>query len=263
VKLNFNVPETNGYGRLFIVWNGLEVASNFLDQGSHEIVIKSDAVKENNLVEIYAEGPGFMFWASTVYVLRDFTASIDYGPKKLVPFQLLQSEKEALSKGVVAFYALDTSSNLTISVNGYNIFYDVPRGPESVEFDYIDVALKPGNNIISFGTQGIVELRDVYFNLFLMTNEAVKSRRFNITSDQIALFERGYKCILEFDVLEVYRTGNLNIELNNRVTRLSEVENGINRVSFGKGHCQLGENEISFSGTGGFRIDEASFGIGP
>jgi hypothetical protein len=107
-----------------------------------------------------------------------------------------------------------------------------------------------------------VELHDVYLNLYLLTDELVRSRNFNITNEQYSLLEQGYKCKVEFKVDDILRAGNINIRLNDRTSRLSDAEVGWNSVAFDKDDVINGENEISFSGTGGFRISDASVWIG-
>lgn len=262
IRITFNVYDTNKYGNLVLKWNGLEVEKEVLGKGRQEIIIEPEVVKGSNNLEVYAEGPGLFFWASTVYVLRDFTVNVEYGPKKIIPFQILGSELEAFSKGEIEFYATDTTSELTIKVNGVEIFDEVPRGPEKAEFDYVDVPLKAGTNILSLSTEGYVNLHDVDLNLYLLTNEAVRVRRFTVTDEQYGLFDYGYKLIVNFDVEEIAREGSLNVRLNDKTVRVGSVDEGMNSVIFDKDEVIKGENEIGFSGTGGYVIGEASIGIG-
>ena len=262
-RLSFNVHETNQYGNLVIVWNGFRVKKDILGTGNHEIIIEPNLVKENNVLRVYAEGPGPRFWASTTYVLRDFSVNIDYGPKRLIPFQTLRSELESFSRGELTFYASDNPSRLEIKVNGIEIYDQIPSGFGSAEFDFVTVPLNSGTNIVSFSSSGRVNLHDVNLNLFLLTNEVIRVRRFNITQEQYTMFDYGYSGRIEFKIDNVLREGNINIVLNDRTIRVYDYDEGWNDVRFTKEDVNIGENEISFSGTGGFYIDEAAVLIGP
>jgi hypothetical protein len=263
VKISFSVYDTNKYGAFVVVWNGLVVNQQITDKGRHEIIVKSENVKESNNIQVYCEGPGPLFWASTVYVVRDFTVNVEYGPRKLVPFQALQGELETFSKGDVSFYATDATSTLRIKVNGQEIYSQVPKGQGTVQFDFVKVPLNAGTNIISFSTDGVIELHDVALNIFLLTDEVVRVRRFNLTEEQYNLFAQDYHGKVVFDVSSVLRSGNLNVRINDRTTRVSDAATGENTVSFSKDDVHSGENEIAFSGTGGFMVGDAAITIGP
>jgi hypothetical protein len=261
VSITFDVYDTNRYGNLVVRWNGKPFLYEPADKGRHSFVIDPDYIKDENKLQIYAEGPGMFFWASTAYILRNFDVSLAYGPGKLVPLQTTNTELEAFSRGMVTFYATGARNRLNIKVNGVSVYNDYPKGFGSTEFDYGTVPLNRGTNILSFSSPDTVDLRDVELNLYLFTNEAVGRKKFNITNDHYSYMNSGMRGIIDFDVDTVIREGGLEVRLNDRSMGMLTPEEGWNRVTFTANDVLAGENTITFSGTGGFMIGKAGVSL--
>ena len=71
VRITFNVYQTNNYGNLVIKWNGREIMNQAAPQGQHELFIDKNDVRGSNSLEAYTTGPGFFFWASSVYIIKN------------------------------------------------------------------------------------------------------------------------------------------------------------------------------------------------
>ena len=219
-------------------------------------------MKGSNTLEIYTDGPGFMFWASTVYILKNMNINLEYGPDKIIAFSMLPDEVSMFDKGQISFYASGTG-NLKVKVNGVEIYSGAPKGVTTVEFDYLDTPIKSGSNIITFiDRDGVYSLHDVELKIYLLHNKSVIIRKFNITEENYSLLEKGLvKGRIDYRVETIARPGPLTIKLNGNTLGVFNPEEGWNSAEFDVNDAQLGENDIEFSGTGGYQISEIKIGL--
>ncbi len=262
IRISFDVTETNRYGNLVVKWNGKEYFSKRAEEKRYSVFINGSAVKSSNSLEIYCDGPGMLFWASTVYVLKNLNVNLEYGPDRLVAFQLIPEEVSMFDRGEITFYGSGTGS-MEIKVNGMKIFNVSSHGLSKAEFGYGDAPLKAGNNILTFSDRtGTYSVQDAELRIFLFNNKTVLLRQFNLTPQNFDLLQKNVmKGRIDYKVDSVIRNAPLMISINdNSLGPLFPVE-GWNSADFGSAQAQEGENDIRFSSVGGYQISEIKIGL--
>ncbi len=257
VKISFDVYETNQYGDLVVTWNGKEFYRGKAAPREYTIDISPDYVKNSNELKIYCDGPGLMFWASTVYTIRNFDVGLEYGPDKFFSFKLLSSEISAFNRGEINFIGTGSTGRMEIKVNGVNVYDGLPSGVVNARFNFSTVPLNIGDNIVTFkGIGGVFNLQNANIKIYLSKNEIVRSREFNISGSEYEWLNEGrYRGRISFDVLSILRGGSLDIKLNGKPLNVPQVRAGENRAYFSVSDVNAGRNELVFSGTGYFDID--------
>ncbi len=258
VLISFDVFETNQYGDLVVKWNGNEFYRGRASPRDYSIVIDKSSVKSMNTLEIYCDGPGLIFWASTVYTLRNFNVDLEYGPSKIFAFTLSQGEIEAWDRGEVSFYGFGTGDKLTLEVNDVEIYEQAPSGSTTITFNYTSAPLRVGQNLLTIKTDtGVFTLQNAVFKIFLLTNLVAKQRTFELDSDQYArLAEQGYAGVIEFKVDSIERSGVLDVELNRNDLAVPLPRTGWNNITFTDAEASIGTNTLEFSGNGYWDISE-------
>ena len=262
VRIDFRVDSTNMYGDLIIKWNGKTVYQDKAHPRTYHIEVDRSYVENTNSLDVYCAGPGVMFWASTVYRLKDFKVNVEYGPIKLVPFEIFQNELQTFQRGEVSFYAVG-DARLNIKVNGVDIYNQVPIGADTAEFQFTDVPLKMGDNIISFSTAGgPVQMFDTKLKVYLLTNEITRQRVFNVTDEQYTSLQQVTgKGRVEYVINNIAREGSMKIKLNGNDLAVPVPVVGTNIVYFSSDQAQEGLNTIDFSATGSFEVSTVKVGI--
>ena len=262
VRVSFDLTESNKYGNLIIRWNGKEVFSEVADTKHYNVFIDPSYVKSSNKIEVLTDGPGLYFWASTIYILKNVNINLEYGPEKIVAFELVPDEISMFDRGELSFYASGTDT-LEIKVNGVEVYEDSPRGNVKVNFDYLKVPLRSGGNLITFiDRDGVYNLNDVYFNIFLLNNQSVLMREFNLTDANFDLLNRGIMDgRIDYTVDSIARQGPIKIEINSKTIGSFTPEMGSNSVEFGPANAQLGDNDIRFSSMGGYQLSDIVIGL--
>jgi hypothetical protein len=262
VRVSFDLTESNAYGNLIIKWNGKEFFSEIAEPRHYSVFINSSYVKSSNKIEILSDGPGFYFWASTVYVLKNVNINLEYGPEKIVAFELVPDEISMFDRGELDFYASGTG-DLEIKVNGVGIYEESPRGNVKVSFDYLRVPLRAGGNLITFiDREGVYSLNDAVFNMFLLNNQSVLMREFNLTQANFDLLDKGImKGRIDYTVNSIARQGVIKMEINSKTIGSFTPEMGSNSAEFGPANAQLGENDIKFSSMGGYQLSDIVVGL--
>ncbi len=261
VKISFDVDETNLYGNLVIKWNGKAVFNRKASVGHYSLTLEKDIVKTANSLEVYAEGPGLLFWASSIYNLKDFRVNQVSGLAKLYPFSLSSGELQTLDKGEISFeLGKRDPGKLLIKVNGITVYFKEPSLVEKISFTYADVPfLKAGNNLVVFSTEtGSFNIMDAELSIYSLTNIQVRKRSFDMDSDMLEEFGIG---ILEIRVGKIVKEGDFQVSINREDLAAPVMEEGMNRIIFGKNLLQEGRNDIEFSGTGAFDIPEVRIGF--
>jgi len=262
VNLRFRVYDTNLYGNLIIRWNGMDMFNEQAGMTDYSLSIPSQYVEESNSLDILCTGPGAMFWASTVYVLRDFVLEAEYGPATMIPFQLSQSEMGSLNKLELSFTGT-ADSMLSIRVNENAIYNQKPSGYVLAEFSPSTVPLAAGNNVISFSTgSGTASLQNAELKVYLATNLVTRTRGFNLTETQYTYLQQNtMQGVIEYDIDAINSQGSLEIRLNGHVLNTPLPQQGTNTVHFDDDAAQEGENTLSFTGTGQFEIGTVKVGL--
>lgn len=258
IKLDFNVFRQSSvqFSKLVIKWNGLEVFRNGGVADTQSVYIEKSRVKSSNTLEIDTEYNAWWFWATATYTLRNLNVNLDYGPERLIPFNLLASELQGFNKGEVTFDG--SGCDLLVRVNGIDVYGGVPDGDTEIEFTYQEVPLAPGSNIVAFiSRSGICSLRDAEFKVYLIGNEVTATRKFDLSNENYNLLKQGFVGSIDYMIDSVMRAGSLDIKLNGMAIQSPTPQSGWNSAGFFVSDVHEGENEISFSGTGAFDISEA------
>ncbi|MFC2144007.1 hypothetical protein ACFLQO_01425 [Candidatus Aenigmatarchaeota archaeon] len=258
IKLDFSVFRQSSiqFSKLVIKWNGLDVFREGGIADTHSIYIDKANVKSSNTLEIDTEYNAWWFWATATYTLRNFNVNIDYGPERLIPFNLLASDLQGFNKGQVNFDG-SGGCDMIVRVNGVDVYDGTPDGDTKIEFTYQEVPLAPGGNIIAFVSKaGVCELRDAEFKVFLIGNEVTATRGFDVTNDNYNLLNQGFMGKIDYKIDSVMRTGSIVIKLNGASIHAPSPHTGWNTATFTISDVNQGENEISFSGTGAFDISD-------
>ena len=247
---------TPGYGNLIIKWNGQELYRNGAARGVYTLHIEKQYIKEVNNLEVSCDGPGLFFWASTVYILRDFKVNLDYGNMRLIPFTLGAEDIATFKNGALEFSSSGTAK-LTVKVNGAEVFSKAPGPSESVKFDLFNSGVTPGNNMIALSApDGTLLLSNVVLKIFLSTGQTFRERTFSISPGNYSLFLQGYVGKMQFDVAAITRQGDMGIKLNGNELNVPAIRNGINTIIFTDKEAKEGTNTLIFSGTGGWDVGE-------
>ncbi len=264
VKVSFDTGETNLLSNLVIKWNGKVVFERIANLNHYEFPIEKDSVKSSNVLEISAADPGFQFWASNTYNLKNFKIIAEYGDEKFFSFEIFPNEMEAWHQGNLRFYTTSSQTGeITIKLNGHQIYREQdPSHLVSIKLNYSDIAhiAKIGDNILSLKANNVFQIDNLKLDIVLSTTRAERTREFNITEDDYNLLGRG-KGEISFNVERVLKEGNLNIELNGNDLNVQDVGIGENEIEFTTSHASKGLNTLKFSGTGGWDISEVKVGI--
>ena len=262
VRVSFDLIDSNSYGNLIIRWNGKDFFSEVAEPNHYSVFINSSFVKGSNRLDILTDGPGLYFWASTAYVLKNVNVNLEYGPEKIIAFELVPDEISMFDRGELSFYAGGTGT-LQVKVNGVGVYEESPRGSVKVGFDYLKVPLRPGGNLITLiDRDGVYNLNDAYFDIFLLNNQSVLVREFNLTDANFDLLSKGImKGRIDYTVDSISRQGPIGIEINGRTIGSFTPDLGSNSAEFGPANAQLGENDIRFSSMGGYQLSDIAVGL--
>jgi hypothetical protein len=254
--ITYRVHDAAAYGNLIIKWNGLELYNEKASKGVYNLHVPHENIQETNNLEIYCDGPGIFFWASTVYILRDFQVDLDYGSVKLLPFTLSSKDAETFKNGAFEFSSSGTGK-LFVKVNGQAVFSGTPGTSESVKFDLFNAGIIPGNNMIALSTQGgTFSLNNVVLKIFVSTDNLVKERTFTLSKQNFDLFLQGYRGRVDFDIQKITKQGSMSIRLNDKELNVPALQTGTNTVLFTDQEAKEGSNTLRFSGTGGWDVGE-------
>jgi hypothetical protein len=250
VKIGFAIYDTNQYGDLVVRWNGKEFYRGRASARDYTIYIDKQYVKESNTLQIYAEGPGLMFWASTIYSIRDFSADLEYGPSTIKAFTLSQAELNAWNSGDLSFFTqVHTSGQLRVRMNG-NVVYQGPAGgTQSIALNYSNAGPRVGENILTFEgmNNGVFTLTNVQLRLYIMTNQITKTKTFALKASDYSRLATGN---ITFYVNSVQREGSMTMKLNGKYLSVPRPAAGENIVFFTKTEAAQGTNTLEISGDG-------------
>jgi len=257
IRISFNVYDTNKYANLKFKWNGVVLEENDYDAGFHSFLINKEDVKASNTLVVMCDGPGMMFWASTMYILKNFNVNLEYGPERVIPYEMLPSEMQTFDRIEVSFFASGTGT-LEIKNNGVSIYSGSPSGAETVKFNMLESPVWSGQNIMTFiDKTGSYTLQDTQLKVFLATSNVDVTRVFNITQENYNLMVQGFQGRVNYFVDNIASPGSLEITMNGYIIPVSTPQVGWNTASFTSSEALVGENTITFSGTGNYQITTA------
>jgi len=260
-ELSFSIFETNSYGNLKVKWNGVVVLDKAVGTGGQRIALEKSMIKGSNKVEVSADGPGWLFWATTVYNIRSFKASVAYGPEKIFSYELAPSEIQNLDTLELTFTPSGQGS-LAIRANGQQVYSAKPSGPTKVEFGLTDAPIRAGDNLLVFSSNTPLYVAGANLRVLVFGGRLEKERSFNITQQQFDLVNTGQRRgKIQVEVLAINRPGSLELTLNSNRLDTRDIKQGQNTVLFGVSDISVGENTLKLSGTGSYNIGTVSVGL--
>src|SRR3989338_3662629 len=152
VNINFKADKTNSYGNLAVFWNGEEVKKQQIKEGEDvDIEIPKAKILSENALRVSTEPPGWMFWASTVYELKDMRVEGEYGQITPLSFEIDRREFEIFDRGELLLESISgQGERLVIKLNGQEIYNKFPPSTDKVTITGVLL----GKNILSFSSIG-------------------------------------------------------------------------------------------------------------
>lgn len=260
-EITFTVESSNEYGNLVIAWNGAVVYDKRIARGSETVTLYPASIKKENTLQVSAQGPGMLFWAATVYNIKDFDVSAVYGPAKFVSFAVSQDELESLDRFDLSWFTASKRGALIVKVNGEEVFSGVPERQQRVEFTDTDMqtaSIIPGSNRLAFmAINGSYELQDVLMKTYVSKDQRVMKEKFDVTESQLnSLKAKGG--VVRMYVEGVERTGDLLVKINEQSAGSVYATEGWNSVPFDADLLERGTNWLQMSGTGTFDVGDVS-----
>ncbi len=263
-KIIFDVSNTNQYGELVVVFNGMELFNKNVPTGRYEISVSKNSLKPENTLVIYATGPGAKFWASTVYALRDFSFNVVIESKQVLFFNVFPEEIDIWNTGVMNFQVAKASnedSKLIASINGKEIYN---RFPTTTQLELGVRDIRPGANVLSFKSEnGYFNLQNLYLNVILWKNKTLGvSKSFVLSQSQYGEFNRtDMKGVVQIIINRIVKPSALEIkfkagsEKSIFITNLKERE-AIN-ATFDYTYLRPGNNIVTLSTDGAIDVSSA------
>ena len=183
--ITFGVLETNNYGDLVVQWNGKELYRGRASLGPQQLLLSRDLIKPQNTLRLTATGPGWRFWAGTVYILGNVQVSVRTGPAKLAGFELSSSDLQGFDRAELTFTASGAQDKLLVAVNNRIISSRTPAGPTTISFSLTDVPLRIGTNVLALSANTTMTLIDANLRIYTLGPGSVRTRSFNLTQEQL------------------------------------------------------------------------------
>ncbi len=260
-EISFDIDDTNSYGNLVITWNGAVVYDKKGGAGTRTVTLSQSQIKQDNTVQISAQGPGMMFWAATAYTLRDFEVSAEYGPAKFLDFSVSQDELESMDRFDLSWFTASRSGTLLVKVNGEQIYSGTSERLESVEFtdtSLLSASIAPGKNRLAFmAVNGSFELQDVIMRTYVSKDQRTIRERFELNEAQLNSLKASGG-VVKMYVEEVENPGDLRIKLNEQSAGTASARAGWNSVPFEADLLEVGSNWMEIGGTGTFDVGEVT-----
>lgn len=168
VLLSFNVDDHNG--RLIILLNGHEILNSELSDGSAEpIMLDSDYLQTENVLEFRCSSPGAMFWRVNSYELSEILISgqltdvrQSFGEQH---FSISQDEFESLKSAELKFRPncdRHAIGDLQVLVNRMRVYEGLPQCNAVNTIEVAKSILMPEDNAIAFRSlHGVYEINNI------------------------------------------------------------------------------------------------------
>lgn len=262
------VPQKMGNpGQLVVRVNGERVAMPDFSVGE-PVTVSSETVEEGlNSVTVTVEDQGLAFWRTPSFNLQEFAVVVDDRSREQIykPFRVYDYEIQGFDRGKVSFFITrdDTLRDgpLTVRVNGDTVMKRTPISrprPYETEFFANTTDLTAGENVLTVSTAGnaFYPLEDLRLRLSFLadTEERTVNRAFNLSSSEYSSLEDGGgTVVIDVDRMVLQRDVTVSIP-NREFTRTLSA--GENVFSFGQDAVNEGENQLSISTDGTYRINE-------
>lgn len=269
--IRFVAAEASSPDSLVITVNGERLDLPDFEPGE-EVAVSTDAVQQGtNIVRVTADTPGLAFWQMPAYTLRNVNVIVQDPANAAAyrPFRAFDYEVAGFDRGELRFSVTEdvtATEPLVATINGNEIMTRTPISralPYTVEFSANGTGLAPGENVLSFTTTGDADytLDNVRLTLYYFASDRRRTvtRTVDISSDDYSRLgtENGR---ITVDVDRVMLARQATVRLGN-ATFTRELTGGPNTFRFGRDDVTQGENELSLSTPGSYRISNVTVGI--
>jgi len=251
--VEFTVVRTNKLEPLAIRVNGVTVALEKFDVGTHRIELSAEAEMK---IEIAPLSSTWQIWAPNLYELKDIKISVDSFTKNSERFFFdLDEEFDNFIEGRIDFELDHTSGDIIIDING-NIIYegsvrragsisftknDVRRGPNSVAIgSAVDSSYEGRASVVIFFGESTVQAANIPFTL--TDEEAVKAQEVQI----------------RFTVTDIERNGGISIKAYKGSELVyddfDKVEEKTYTLRLGNDQIKAGANHVEIESVGEARF---------
>jgi len=248
--LEFDISDTNSYGRLTIKMNNKVIENKVMYIGHYKVPISQ--IDEETIIKIEPESSLWKLWAPTTYYLRNIKLVIqrlkEHHQQK--PFIIYENEFENLTRGWIDFNFDKYKGTLIIYLNGNEIYNDIVTGPKHrVMIDKDNFV--PEENLLEFRSgensnfTGTASLTIWYFK-----KEDLKIvQKFTINRSKYESMENG---IINFRITQKRRDGGISLKLNGKQLCIADncypsIKEKSYRFYFDKNKAKIGENILELS----------------
>ncbi|MDY6770591.1 MAG: hypothetical protein SV186_01390 [Candidatus Nanohaloarchaea archaeon] len=271
--LTFTVAGARPIGDLVVKLNGETVRTLKPDAGERRTIKLTNISKGTNTVLLTAKGPGYQFWTSTRYEMRDvtFTLKDDAVRKNLDTFRLYNYEVEGFDTGTVRFFVNEdvrATAPLKVDINGETIWTGTPikrNLPYTVSFASATTGLHPGENTISFysqpGAQYTLSNVQMDVQYLATTNTQTVQKTFNIPLVKYQLFGKQDGKIA-FDIERIGVRAPITIKLPHKTFTVTPDTGGTKTLTFSKSAVNQGQNTVTITTSGNYEIGNFTISVG-
>jgi hypothetical protein len=155
------ITDTNKLGKLIVEVNGQEVYNRLTELGELIVPVNASLLRRSNVARIRAANPGWMFWDTNVYRIRDASFVVEFrgNTTKEILVDLNQQQVSGFNhmklKSIVSY---DKKPRLRIKVNEQTVYWGEP--PIAILDLWIDkdilgnkIVLIPGTNKVVISTE--------------------------------------------------------------------------------------------------------------
>ena len=215
MKIMFTVSKTNSYGAMAIKVNGKEVVHSVLPAGDYSFVVGKELLSKETDVEISAESSSWKIWAPTVYELSNVQIEANAFSERSYAFKFdLTGKYETFRRGKINLNLLENKGSLTVTLNGKEIYNDIPGNAQNVEF--YGEAVKDGTNTLEFRASPSSSFvgNGVLAVTYTARQENKIAQLFNVTNGTFGLGAFGGGSV-RFDIVDVSKPGGMAVKITN------------------------------------------------
>lgn len=271
LTMSFSVAQARPYGDLIVTLNGEEERTLQPEAGrTHEVTFSNVTEGTNNIL-MEVEGPGYRFWSSTMYDLRDFEVTVDDMAvrRNTKTFRVYEYEWDGFDTGEIRFDIDEAVREypLVIEINGNQVYEASPIDralTENTSFTRDGTGLSLGENTISFYSQPGAEYQltgtELDIQFFGSPAQRTVTEEFQLPEDAYRRLDEELGKI-SFDVNRIGLDREVMVELNDREYTV-DPSTGTNDLMFTRDDVSQGTNELSFTTDGNYEISEVRIDVG-
>ncbi|MBI4014991.1 MAG: hypothetical protein HY365_03480 [Candidatus Aenigmarchaeota archaeon] len=248
MKIMFTVAKTNTYGALVVRVNGKDIARSALPAGDYSFNIEKELLAPETDLEIFAESSSWKIWAPTVYELSSVRVEANAFSERSFVFKFdLTGKYETFRRGKINLNLLENKGSLAMTLNGKEIYNDIPGNTQNVEF--YGESVKDGTNTLEFRASPSSSFvgNGVLAVTYTAKQENKIAQYFNVTNGTFGLGAFGGGSV-RFDVVDVSKPGGMAVKIvGDKGTTFSSFENaaaGLRNYQLNKTSVSPGRNTL-------------------